>query len=151
MSAPRHDRALHAVRRVRAVRMNDSRVGLQRALAEARAKADAAERADQALQHADPFSAGAVADFLVHARSLDALAVAARTAARAAESGARVAEEAIRRWQHDRTQVRVTELLLESRAAQRAAERERRTTAELDDLASAGWLRRTTRELEGGR
>jgi hypothetical protein len=140
----RHDRGLHAVRRVRSVRENDSRIGLQRALAERQAKAEAADRADEALRVAPPFTTGAVGDFVAHARGLDALATSARASRSAAESSARVADEATRRWQHDRTEVRVAELLLERRAAERAAEQERRTAAELDDLASAGWLRRAT-------
>lgn len=142
----RHDAALTAVRRVRAVRENDSRIGLQRALAESRERAELAQRADAQVRTAPPFEAGGVADFHAHVARLAALAGARVAAQHSAELAERVAAEATRRWQHDKTEVRVAELLLERRAAERAAERERRSRAELDDLAAVGWLRRTTEE-----
>lgn len=142
----RHDAALNAVRRVRAVRENDSRIGLQRALAESRDRAGLAAEADERVRTAAPFDAGAVTDFHVHVARGAALADARAEAQRSAELAERVAAEATRRWQHDRTEVRVAELLLERRAAERAAEAERRTQAELDDLAAVGWLRRNAEE-----
>ena len=142
----RHDAALNAVRRVRAVRENDSRIGLQRALAESRERAAVADRADAQVRSASPFESGAVGDFHAHVARLAALAGARNAARRSADLAERVAAEATRRWQQDRTEVRVAELLLERRAAERAAEQERRTRAELDDLAAIGWLRRTAEE-----
>lgn len=138
----RHDAGLNAVRRVRSVRENDSRIGLQRALAESRTRAEAAVAADARVRDAAPFGAGAVADFQAHVVRTAWLADARTTAQRSAELAERVAAEATVRWQQDKTAVRVTDLLLERRAAERAAERERRTRAELDDLAAVGWLRR---------
>lgn len=142
MSAAPQDRGLSAVRRVRSVRENDSRIGLQHALAESRRRAEEAERALRAVQVSPAFVAGSVAEFLGHAQRLGALASASSAAEHAAATSLRVGEEATRRWQHDRTEVRVVDLLLERRAAERAAERERRTAAELDDLAAVGWQRR---------
>ena len=146
MSGATQDRALSAVRRVRAVRENDSRIGLQHALAESRRRAEEAERALQAVATAPAFAEGTVAQFLGHTQRLTGLAGASRSAEDAAATSSRVAEEATRRWQHDRTEVRVVDLLLERRAAERAAERERRLVAELDDLAAVGWQRRAAEE-----
>lgn len=142
----RHDAALNAVRRVRAVRENDSRIGLQRALSQSRERAELAERADARIRDTAGFESGGVADFHAHVGRLAALADARAAAQHSAEVAQRVAAEATRRWQQDKTEVRVAELLLERRAAERAAERERRNRAELDDLAAVGWLRRRTEE-----
>ena len=142
----RHDAGLNAVRRVRAVRENDSRIGLQRALAESRDRAEAAARADAQVRDAAPFGTGAVTDFHAHVARLFALADVRAAAQRSADLAERVAAEATGRWQHDKSEVRVAELLLERRAAERAAEAERRTQAELDDLAAVGWLRRNAEE-----
>lgn len=142
----RHDAGLDAVRRVRAVRENDSRIGLQTALAQSRERAELAQRADERVRDAAGFESGGVAEFHAHVGRLAALADARVAAQRSADVAQRVAAEATRRWQQDKTEVRVAELLLERRAAERAAERERRNQAELDDLAAVGWLRRRTEE-----
>jgi flagellar FliJ protein len=149
MSRHEQDRGLAAVRRVRSVREDDSRVGLQRALAETRRKQEEATRLRTALATAPTFAAGTVADFKRHTQHLAGLAEAGTRAEDDAARSARVAEEARSRWQHDRTEVRVVDLLLERRSAARAVERARRETAELDDLAAVGWLRR--RNEEAGR
>ncbi len=150
MSAPARahaeDRGLLAVRRVREVREQDSRIGLQHALAESRRKAEHAARLRAEVAAAEGFDAGSAASFRGHLQHLGLLARASLRADEAAVSGVHVAEEATRRWQHDRAEVRVVELLLERRAADRAVERARREAAELDDLAAAGWLRRRTAE-----
>lgn len=149
MSAPRsheQDRGLTAVRRVRSARENDSRIGLQQSLAETRRKQAEATRLRLLLEAAPGFGTGTVVDFRLHTQRLTGLAEAGSRAEDAAASSARVAEEAGRRWQHDRTEVRVVDLLLERRAAARAAERTRREAAELDDLAAVGWLSRRIQE-----
>lgn len=137
-----HDTGLNAVRRVRSARESDSRIGLQHALAETRRKDDEATRLTAALEAAPGFTVGTVLDFHAHTARLAGLAVAGSRAQDAAATSGRVADEAGRRWRHDRTEVRVVDLLLERRAAERAAERQRREAAELDDLAAVGWLRR---------
>jgi flagellar protein FliJ len=146
MRTHEQDRALTAVRRVRSARESDSRIGLQHALAETRRKQEQAALLEARLDGATAFAAGTAADFQLHVQLLAALADAGRRAREAAAAGERVADEATRRWQHDRTEVRVVDLLLERRATDRAAERGRREAAELDDLAAAGWLRRSTGE-----
>ena len=146
MSTHEQDRGLTAVRRVRSARENDSRIGLQHALAESRRKQAEADRLREQLETAPGFTAGTVIDFRLHAQRLTGLAEAGTRAEDAAASSVRVADEASSRWQHDRTVVRVVDLLLDRRAAVRAAERTRREAADLDDLAAVGWLRRRIQE-----
>lgn len=140
------DRGLAAVRRVRVARENDSRVGLQRALAETRAADAAALRARQRLEGASSFGTGMLADFQMHRMLLTAMANDHVTTAQDAASSARIADEARHRWVADRTAVRSADLLLERRQANRAEARARHEAAELDDLAATAWLRRTTEQ-----
>ena len=146
MTSHDEDRGLTAVRRVRSARENDSRAGLQHALAETRRKQDEATRLRTMLETAPGFTDGSVVDFRLHTQRMSGLAEAGTRAVSAAATSARVADEAESRWQHDRTEVRVVDLLLDRRAAARAAERVRREAAELDDLAAVGWLRRRIQE-----
>ncbi len=141
MSVHEQDRALGAVRRVRTAREQDSRIGLQQALAVSRERDQEAEQAQARLLGAPTFSAGTLADFRLHVLRMNGLAEAQRAAAGRAETSRAVAEEATRRWQHDRSHLRVVDLLLERRAEERAQERDRRDARELDDLAAQGWLR----------
>lgn len=146
MSTHDQDRGLTAVRRVRSARESDSRIGLQHALAETRRKQAEAVRLRTLLETTPGFETGSVVDFRQHTQRLTGLAEAGTRAEDAAATSARVADEASSRWQHDRTEVRVVDLLLDRRAAARAAERARREAAELDDLAAVGWLRRRIQE-----
>jgi flagellar export protein FliJ len=135
------DRALNAVRRVRDVRERDSRFGLTVALGSADAKEAAAEEAARRLRTANGFAAGSVADFQAHVDRMSGLVTLQSRAVAAADASRLVADEARRRWQRDRQQVRVVDLLLERRAAERAQLRARREAAQLDDLATQAWLR----------
>jgi flagellar export protein FliJ len=147
VKAREEDRGLRAVRRVREVRETDSRFGLSVALGSVRDRDAEVERAARRVAEAERFHAGTVADFRGHVDRLAGLVqLHAQATARAAASRT-VAAEAQRRWRHDRQQVRVVDLLLERRAAARAEERARREQAQLDDLASQGWLRQ--RQLDG--
>ncbi len=145
------DRGLSAVRRVRVARENDSRVGLQQALAESRTTALAAGRAQLALSSAPGFGTGMLADFQMHRMLMAARVQTTIVTEQAAATSTRIADEARIHWIADRTAVRVADQLLERRADVRADERARREAAELDDLASAGWLRRTTQEQADGK
>ncbi|MGZ4581919.1 MAG: flagellar FliJ family protein [Nocardioidaceae bacterium] len=143
MSTHEQDRGLAAVRRVRAARERDSRLGLQQALAVlADRHADAARAAARLDDHGS-FAAGSVGDFQLHAVLGAALAAARNDADERAQAGARVAEEAANRWRADRARVRAVDLLLERRSDERALLRRRREERDLDDLAAQGWLRRT--------
>ncbi len=140
------DRGLAAVRRVRVVRENDARVGLQRARTEQRVAAAAATRARGRLAEAPTFGTGMLADFQLHRMLLSAMADDKRSTEESAAASARIADEARLRWVADRTAVKVADQLLDRRRAARAEERSRREAAELDDLAATAWLRRTAEQ-----
>jgi flagellar FliJ protein len=148
MSRNRHpeDRALTAVRRVRDSREQDSRFGLQHALGVVRERDAELTRVAERRASAPTFGAGSPADFAAHVEHLARLAALEQQAVAAARDSRLVADEARRRWQRDRQQVRVVEGLLERRALARAEERARREARELDDLASQAWLRSRTTE-----
>jgi flagellar protein FliJ len=141
MKAADEDRGLRAVRRVREVREGDSRFGLSVALASVRERDAEVQRARSRLETAEDFATGSVADFRCHVDRLSGLVALESLATARAQASRTVAAEAQRRWQQDRRQVRVVDLLLERRALARAEERARREQAQLDDLASQGWLR----------
>lgn len=142
------DRALGAVERVRRVREEDSRIGLQHALAASAQHAAAVEAARMLVERHPTFGSGSVRDFHADRALVTAMAAQHERERQRAEASRGVAAEAQRRWQADRTKVRAVELLLDRRAAERRAERDRREAAELDDLAAQGWQRRqdTTRD-----
>ena len=143
MSARQHDRSLNAVRRVREAREQDSRFGLQRMLATSRQRDAEAQQAADRLAAEPAFGSGTPADLTAHGARTAWLATEPVDAARRAEAGRAVAAEAAHRWQLDKQQVRVVDLLLDRRARARAEERARREARELDDLAAQGWLRRS--------
>ncbi len=147
MTALEEDRGLAAVRRVRSARESDSRIGLQQALAEARMRDVARQLATERISSAPAFAGGDARDFQLHRRLVNGLAEQKRQAEESAATGHRVAEQARLHWLRDRTAVRTVDLLLERRAELRGVERSRRETAQLDDLAASGWLRRTTADL----
>lgn len=150
MTAHQEDRGLAAVRRVRSARESDSRIGLQRALADTRARDAAATQAAARLASAPVFGGGDARDFQLHRHLVNGLADHKRRAEESAAAGHRLAEQARLHWLRDRTAVRTVDLLLERRADERAVERGRRETAQLDDLAAIGWLRRSTADSAAG-
>jgi flagellar FliJ protein len=143
------DRALHAVRRVRDVREQDSRFGLTVALGSVEKKEAAVQDVTRRLSAADGFAAGSVSDFQAHVDRMAGLVTLQSRAVAAADASRLVADEARRRWQRDRQQVRVVDLLLERRAAERAELLGRREAAQLDDLATQAWLRNRALEPTG--
>ena len=143
------DRALVAVRRVRAAREQDSRLGLARALAERARREEAAAQAADRLTAAEPFSAGNVEDFHTSAAQGAYLAADLADARNSAARSGTIAAEAGRRWQQDRRATRVVELLLGRRAEQRRLDQARADARELDEIAGRAWLR--SRNSSGGR
>jgi flagellar protein FliJ len=142
------DRALNAVRRVRDSREQDSRSGLTRALSvvgtrEAELRLAAARRAEAAR-----FAMGSPVEFAAHVGLGAGLATHELQAADRVRDSRLVADEAVRRWQLDRQQVRVVDVLLERRAQSRAEDRARREARELDDLATQSWLRNNPRGVD---
>jgi flagellar export protein FliJ len=136
------DAGLKAVRRVRGVREQDSRQGLQQANAEVRVAEGALARLAESLN--DDRSPGAVApagDFVAVRSALTALSGRISTARDGLDLSRSVADAALVHWQADHARVRAVEHLLQRRAEERQREAERREARELDDLAAQRWLR----------
>jgi flagellar export protein FliJ len=136
------DRGLDAVRRVRAVRETDSRIGLRRALAEAHESLSALDRAERALSVAEPAPALEPGSALLARRAaqLELGADAAR-ARRAAEAAVRMSDTARAHWISDHARLSAVTALLERRREERRAERARVEARELDEVAGRSWLR----------
>lgn len=145
MSGHQEDAGLHAVARVRGVREQDSRIGLQQALAEHRAHTGRATELRRRLDSSPAFATGPAGAYLVHRGSLDALGVAIRAADEDAAASRLISEAAYDRWQADRARLAAVELLVERRAAARRAEAARVEARELDEIAAQLWQRRDGR------
>jgi flagellar FliJ protein len=137
----KQDPGMHAVRRVRAVRETDSRIGLQQAVAERRAAGARVAALRRRLAEADDFAAGSTTGFLLGRSTLQALGSALREAQKSWETGGTVVESARAQWQTDYARLAAIDLLLARRAAFRRVEDARREARELDDLAAQRWLR----------
>lgn len=140
------DRGLRAVARVRSVREQDSRLGLQQALARlaelvAQARALRTELDDAVRGLATGSYAGA--EFAARRAAVDALGHALRETEDAAEVTRTLVLGARERWQLDKSRLRAVEILLEHREEERRRERQRAEARELDDVAGRAWLRQT--------
>lgn len=144
------DRGVLAVRRVHSSREQDSRLGLSVALTAVRHRTDELAMLRAARAGGDGFELGSVGDFAAYVARRRQLAEAESLATERLADSELLADEATRRWQSDRQQVRVVDGLLERRAATRAEERARVAARELDDLASQGWLRRQAEQRHHG-
>ena len=147
------DAGMRAVARVRGVREQDSRLGLSRAAADEReAGRRAAAVRDQLAAHVMPETTDPTG-FAVGRLVAAAMVAEVGAADRALAAATTVTTAAREHWQRDRTRLSAVELLLERREEQRRAERVRRETREVDDLAAARWLRAratTAAITEGG-
>lgn len=137
-----HDRGLRAVARVRGVREQDSRIGLQHALAEQRAGEDRLAHLEERRDRTPALVEATVAQFVAERHALVLLAESVRSARAEIASRATLAGEARGRWQHDRTRLAAVGMLLERRAAARRAEADRVEARDLDDIAAQRWQRR---------
>lgn len=140
------DAGLHAVARVRGVREQDSRTGLQQAHLELAAAEAEVGRLQEALGDAAAAPAPSEAVAWAAARAtLVALGSRASAAREGAAMSRTVAEAALARWQSDRSRLQAVELLLDRRAAERRSEAARAEARELDDLATQRHVRRGRR------
>ncbi|WGX97844.1 flagellar FliJ family protein [Nocardioides sp. L-11A] len=142
---PRHipgeDRGLAAVARVRGVRETDSRIGLQRVLAEEAAVGARLASLTSAVATAD-VPAVTTAAALVAARTrLAHLGILVDETRAEAATAQVVTADARARWGTDRARLAAVEHLLERRAARRRTEAERRAARDADDLAAQRWAR----------
>lgn len=137
----RDDRGLAAVARVREVRETDSRIGLQRVLAEEAALAGRLDSLESTI------AAATVPDTTTAAELVAARTRLAHAGILVGETRERVATavvvtaDARSRWAADRARLAAVEHLLERRAARRRTEADRRAARDADDLAAQRWAR----------
>lgn len=143
------DAGMRAVARVRAVREQDSRVGLQQALDEQRAHEGRVAELRGRLARADSFAAGSVGSYLALRTSLESLGAVLRSVESDAATSRTISEAAYGRWQQDKARLSAVEVLLEHRAAARRHEAARVEARDLDEIAARIWQRR--RAGDGGR
>ena len=139
---------MRAVERVRGVREQDSRTGLQQALAEQRLHEARVAELRGRLESGSVFDSGPAGSFLALRASLDALSAAVRSAEFDVAASRTVSEAAYAQWALDRARLAAVEALIERRAAATRAEAARRAARELDEIAVQRWQRRAT-EREG--
>lgn len=136
------DRGLAAVARVRALRENDSRVGLQMVLAEEAAGAARLAGLDRTLATAVVPDQTTPGELLVRRTALASVGLLAQEARAAQVTAEIVSAEARAHWSADRARLAAVEQLLERRAAARRTESMKREAREADDLAAQRWARR---------
>ena len=137
-----HDPGLRAVARVRGVREQDSRLGLQQAVAEEHEAGRHLTLLEDRLASADDGTGADLATFLAVRVGHQALAADIARSRMAVAAARTVTASARDHWQRDKTRLSAVELLLERRAEERRAERARREARELDDVVAQRWLRR---------
>jgi flagellar export protein FliJ len=136
-----NDAGLRAVARVRSVREQDSRLGLQQAVRELREhEAESADLRGR-IERSGVFGSGSTASYLALRASLEAVGAALRAADAQAASSRTISETAYGRWQRDKSRLSAVEVLLDRRAAERRAEAARSEARELDELAVQRWRR----------
>jgi flagellar export protein FliJ len=140
----RHDAGLAAVARVRGARERDSRIGLQQAAAEHRAKQERVLDLRAQLEELATPDHASVAAFVLHHELSRALSEVIEEAVVEADAAAGIAASARAHWQHDKTRLSAVEMLLERRADERRAERRRLETRDLDEVVTQQWLRART-------
>jgi flagellar export protein FliJ len=137
----REDRGLAAVARVREVRETDSRIGLQRVLAEQAALAGRLDGLVGSLVAAPVPAVVAPGALLAQRTALTHVGLLVGETRASLASAEVVSDEARARWGADRARLAAVELLLERRAARRRTEAGRRADREADDLAAQAWSR----------
>ncbi|GAA4111836.1 hypothetical protein GCM10022215_07830 [Nocardioides fonticola] len=145
-----HDPGLRAVERVRGVREQDSRLGLQRALRDLAEREAALDRLEESIRTFGGAASGDMAQFAAIRQSLLELRHAVAAARDAVGAARSVAVDAHAHWSTDKSRLGAVEGLLERRAEERAVEAGRTEAKQLDDIAGQGWLRRARAEAEEG-
>ena len=143
MTSPREDAGLGAVARVRGVREQDDRIGLQLALGEARGRHARVEQLQEMLTTipTEALLSLTPQELLAHRIALGRVGEAAREAAEEASTADVVSAEARVRWEAAKTRLAAVERLLEARATRRRTAAERARSKEADDMAAQRWLR----------
>lgn len=137
----RHDKGLKAVELVRGVREQDSRIGLQHALAEEHAITGRLAGYRSRLATAELPETTTPGELISLRAALGMLGDLITTTAVDATTAATLCADARSRWTTDKARLAAVEHLLEQRAKRRQAAADRRTAAELDDIAAQRWQR----------
>ena len=140
----KHDAGMRAVARVRGVREQDSRLGLQQAVAEEHEAGRHLTLLEDRLASAEDSTGADLATFLAVRVGHQALAADIARSRMAVATARTVTASARDHWQRDKTRLSAVELLLERRAEERRAEQARREARDLDDVVAQRWLRRRT-------
>lgn len=140
------DAGLRAVARVRLVREEDARLGLQQARAEEAARQGAVAELERRLATRRLGEVARTDDFLAHVAAVAAVGEALGQARGEAATARTVADAAEEHWHDHRRRLEAMEALLQRRLAERREARVRAEARELDDLAGQQWLRRRTEE-----
>ena len=141
MSAHAHDRGLAAVARVREVRETDSRIGLQRVLAEQAALVARVASLESQLASSTLPDQASPAQLVACRAALAQVGELIRETRDAAAIADLVTVEARARWVGDKARLAAVEHLLERRAERRRTEADRRAAREADDMAAQRWAR----------
>ena len=138
-----HDRGLQAVRRVRAARERDSRLGLARAIEEHRTLAARADALAQGLAEAaaDVTPLGSASSYVVQRAHLVALGERLTSARAAAESARLLVETSRDHWMADHRGLESVDALLARRREARDLELARLQGREDDETAARIWRR----------
>ena len=137
--------------RLRSVRERDSRIGLATALTEEREAAATVADLEQLLTTLPMPATFDVAAFQGRQHTIDTIRAALADTRSTLETARQVTVAARDRWVSDHSRLAAVESLVERRAAAVRAERERRETRELDEVAQEMWRRRTaTADAVGG-
>lgn len=135
------DAGLNAVARVRGAREQDSRIGLQQAMAELRDREARVAALRQELASVEHPEELAVADFVMHHERVRAFVQSVDEAQQEAASATAVAAAARAHWAVDKARLAAVEMLLERRAEERREEDRRREARDLDEVVTQQWLR----------
>ena len=136
--------------RLRGVRERDSRIGLATALQEEREAAAQVADLEQLLADLPMPASLDLAAFQGRQHTVEMIRTALAATRTSQETARQVTAAARGRWISDRTRLAAVESLVERRAAAVRAERDRRETRELDEVAQEMWRRRTLTAAAGG-
>jgi len=141
---------LRGLLRLRGVRERDSRIGLATALREEREAAAKLADLQQLLEHLPMPATSDLAAFQRRQHTIDLVREALTDTRATLETARHLSAAARERWVSDRSRLAAVETLVERRAAAARAERQRRETRELDEVAEEMWRRRTLVAVAGG-
>lgn len=136
-----HDAGLNAVARVRGAREQDSRIGLQQAMAELREREVKVAALRQQLADIEHPAELAASDFVIHRERVRAFVQEVDQAQEDAQSATAVAAAARAHWAVDKARLSAVEMLLERRAVERRDEQRRQEDRDLDEVVTQQWLR----------